>query len=171
MTEGMKKMLILVFLIALGGVSMAQSRTIKTGPAGIPFGYVSICYEKALNDNSSFQLSLVPYNKVKDYDGTAFGAGIDYRVFITKKEVLKGFYISPGASFTFGNLTETESAEEFQATAIHFTANLGYQWIWGNGFLVDLALGPKYSLGQGDNVASEFDGTHPDVRFGVGFVF
>ncbi len=167
----MKKLLILVTFLTFGISAIAQSSAIKTGPVGIPFGFVSVCYEKILSDHSSFQFSLNPYIKVKDYNGTVYGASIEYRRYITKKEVLKGFYLTPRVGVTFGNLTEVGTAIQRDSSSINMTVNLGYQWIWNNGILLDLGFGPKFSLGIGDDTADEFDGVSPDVIMGVGYAF
>jgi len=171
MSAYIKRLLVLILFVTVGLGATAQSSAIKTGPVGFAFGYFSGCYEKALSDHTSFQISVNPYNKVRDYDGVAYGASIEFRLYITKKEVLNGFYISPRIGATFGNLTNTDTSEENDASAFQFIANLGYQWIWSNGFLVDISFGPKYSLGQGDNTAPDFDGFHPDVNFAIGYAF
>ncbi len=171
MTAGIKKLLILATFLTIGISVAAQSSAIKFGPAGIPFGFVGACYEKVINDFSSFQISLNPYQKARDYDGSVYGGSVEYRLYFTKKEVLRGFYLTPKAGITFGNLTEKDTGVDFDANSLHLMVNLGYQWIWNNGILLDLGFGPKYSLKQGDNTASEFDGVSPDVIMAIGYVF
>jgi len=171
MTASLKKLLIIAAFLTVGISATAQSSAIKTGPAGIPFGFISACYEKVINDYSSFQISLSPYQKVNDYDGSVYGANLEYRLYITKKEVLRGFYLTPKIGATNGNLTEIETGIDFDATSIHVMVNLGYQWIWNNGVLLDIGFGPRYSIGQGNNTASEFDGVSPDVIMAIGYVF
>ncbi|MEM9544677.1 MAG: DUF3575 domain-containing protein [Bacteroidota bacterium] len=171
MSIRLQQLLFLFLILCFSMETSAQSSAIKTGPVGYAFGFVGICYEKVLSDHGSFQATLNPYNKVKDYDGTSYGASLEYRLYITNKEVLNGFYISPNIGFTLGNLTEQDTTVERNANAFHLVGKLGYQWIWTNNILVDLSLGPKFSFGQDDSIAPEFDGTHPDVNFAIGYIF
>ena len=171
MSTHLKQLLFLVLILCSAIDTSAQSSAIKTGPVGYAFGFVGICYEKALSDHGSFQLTLNPYNNVKDYDGTAYGISLEYRLYITNKEVLNGFYITPKIGATFGNLTEQDTSVERNANAFHLMGNLGYQWIWKSGILVDLSFGPKFSFGRDNATATEFDGTHPDVNFAIGYIF
>jgi hypothetical protein len=171
MTSSTKKLYAVVLFLSIVPSIMAQTSTLKTGPIGLAFGYVSVCYERAISDYSSLQFTLNPYHKVKDYNGTAFGASLEFRWYFTKKEVLNGFYIEPRAGSTLGNLSDIETGIDQDARSINFAFNLGYQWVWKNGLLLDIGFGPKYAIGIGSNTAREFDRVSPDVIFGFGYAF
>ena len=157
----MKKFLILVAFIAFGMNANAQSATLKTSPGALAFGIANACYEKVISDNASFQLSASAFFGIGDFTGTAFGVGAGYRMYVTKKEAPRGFYIMPKAGATFGS----------GASAISVGADLGYQWVWDSGFVLDIGLGPQYFIGLGDDTATEFDGIIPSVILAVGYAF
>jgi len=156
----MKKLLILITFIAFGMNANAQSATLKTSPGALAFGVINACYEKVVSDNASFQISGSAWFGFGDADVNAFGIGAGYRMFVTKKEAPRGFYIMPRAGFTFGD-----------ASAIGLGVDLGYQWVWDSGFVLDIGLGPNYYIGLGDNILSDFDGIVPNVILAVGYAF
>lgn len=157
----MKKILLFVAFIAFGMNVNAQSATIKTSPGALAFGIFNACYEKVISDKASFQLSGIAFFGIGDLDGTAFGVGAGYRMYVTKKEAPRGFYVMPQAGITFGE----------GASAIGIGADLGYQWVWDSGFVLDIGLGPNYYIGLGDDNISEFDGILPRVIVAVGYAW
>jgi hypothetical protein len=157
----MKKILLLVAFIAFGMNANAQSTTLKTSPGALAFGFFNACYEKVVSDKASFQISGLAFFGFGDFEGTAFGVGAGYRMYVTKKEAPRGFYIMPQAGVTFGE----------GASAINVGADLGYQWVWDSGFVLDIGVGPNYYIGLADDVDDAFDGIIPRVILAVGYAW
>ena len=157
----MKKLLILLAFIAFGFNANAQSAMIKTSPGALAFGVFNACYEKVISDRASFQLSGSAWFGLGDLEGTAFGVGGGYRMHVTKKEAPRGFYIMPQAGLSFGE----------GASAFSLGADLGYQWVWDSGFVLDIGIGPNYWFGLGDDVIGDFDGILPRVILAVGYAW
>lgn len=157
----MKKLLMLIAFVAMGLGAQAQSSAIKTSPGALAFGVFNACYEKVISDKASVQFSGSAFFGVGDLDGTAFGVGAGYRMYITKKDAPRGFYAMPKAGANFGT----------GASAVSLAVDLGYQWVWDSGFVLDVALGPQYYIGLGDDVISTFDGIVPSIILAVGYAF
>ena len=157
----MKKILVLLAFIALGINVNAQSATLKTSPGALAFGFFNACYEKVISDKASFQISGIAFFNFGDFDGTAFGLNAGYRRYITKKEAPRGFYIMPQTEFLLGE----------DATAIGIGADLGYQWIWESGLVLDIAVGPNYYHGLSDDINEEFEGFSPRIVLAVGYAW
>ena len=86
----MKKLFILIAFVAFGMNVNAQSSLIKANPIGLAFGAFNVCYEKVLNDKSSFVISANYFGGgIGDIDVVVFGAGVGYRLYLTKKESSK----------------------------------------------------------------------------------
>ena len=66
-----------------------------------------------------------------------------------------------------------ESTRSFgtDANAIAIGADLGYQWVWDSGFVLDIGLGPNYYIGLGDSVVGDFDGILPRFILAVGYAW
>lgn len=167
----MKKLLVLVTFTVFALSAHAQSSVLKTNLIDLGYSDLNIQYEKVINDKSSFQINLRPLIGVSNYDGTVFETAIEYRLYITQKEVLSGFYFMSRIGGTFGEIIEIETTDPYDSAALSISAHLGYQWIWGNGVVLDMGLGPKYYVGFGDNTALEFDGLWPSVNVGLGYAF
>jgi len=167
----MKKILLLVVFVAVGISVEAQTSVLKTNIIDLAYKDIIVQYEKVINEKSSFQINVSPFIGASDYNGSIFGASIEYRIYITKKEVLRGFYLMAGSGGTFGNLDDVETSEQFSASTINIKANFGYQWIWNNGIILDIGVGGRYFIGVGDNPAPEFDGMKPNVNVGMGYAF
>lgn len=157
----MKKILLLVAFIAFGLNVNAQSATLKTSPGALAFGFFNACYEKVISDKASFQLSGLAFFGIGEFEGSAFGVGAGYRMYVTKKESPRGFYVMPQIGATFGE----------DAGAIGLGADLGYQWVWDSGFVLDIGMGPSYYVGIGDNVDEEFEGILPRLILAVGYAW
>ena len=157
----MKKLLILVAFVAFGMNVNAQSTTLKTSPGALAFGFFNACYEKVISDNASFQLSGGAFFGFGDDDITAFNLGAGYRMYVTKKEAPRGFYIMPQAGVNFGT----------DANSLGIGADLGYQWVWDSGFVLDIGLGPNYNIPLGDDTSDDFDGIFPRIILAVGYAW
>ncbi len=75
------------------------------------------------------------------------GVGLGYRYYIThvKKPVPSGFYVNPQAAFSFGSVADDNDVM-VSANTFGIGAELGYQWAWESGFVLDLGIGPMYTF-------------------------
>lgn len=158
----MKKTILMLAFVLVGMGMQAQTSLIKASPGGLAFGNFNACYETAMSEKSSLLFSASAFFGIGDADVSAFGAGINYRMYFNKNaDAPRGFYVGPGIGGSFGD----------GANAISINVPVGYQWIWDSGFVLDLGLGPQYYIGLGDGVVSEFDGILPTIILAVGYAF
>lgn len=163
----MKKLLFLFAFVAFTFSVNAQSQVIKANPIGLAFGAFNACYEKVLNEKSSLLISGAYFNGgIGDIDVTSFGAGVGYRKYITKKEAPNGFYVQPTLSFGSGS----EALTDVSYLQLGIGADLGYQWVWDGGFVLDLGIGPNYRIVLGDE-ASVGNGIGPSAVAAIGYAF
>ena len=163
----MKKLFVLLAFVAFGMNVNAQTSLIKTNPIGFAFGTFNVCYETVLDEKTSLVISGNYFNgKYKDVDVTIFGGGIGYRIYLTKKEAPRGFYLMP--NIDLGSGTEDIIDESFFITGIG--ADFGYQWVWNSGYAVDLGIGLDYKMISGDDITIT-SGSLPNAVFAIALVF
>ncbi len=166
----MKKVLFL-FAFVIFAISMnAQDNIIKANPLGLAFGNFNATYEKVLNEKSSALVKANYWYKIFGVDVSLFGVGAAYRYYITnaKKPVPAGFYAQGQASFSGG------STDGANFTSIGIGGQVGYQWVWDSGFVLDLGLGPNYVIlnGEVDDFGSDSaGGILPSATLAIGFAF
>ncbi|MDX1683649.1 MAG: DUF3575 domain-containing protein [Saprospiraceae bacterium] len=159
--------LLLIFCFGISLVSSAQSNVVKTGPVSLAFGNINVRYEKVLNESSSIQVKGNYWLNFGDEDVQLYGGGVGWRYFFThaKKPVPAGFYIMPFA----------EAGGGTGFTRFGFGAELGYQWVWDSGFVLDLGLGPCYVIINDDNADDldfgSVDGILPTFTTAIGYAF
>lgn len=184
-----KKIALLALVLSLGFSKMnAQESSgienaIKLNPLAFLGGTDLLSYERALGDQTSILVSGALGNfTLGDFKYTFAGAGLQYRFYFT--EALRGFYGGAIADILFGNTERkdfltTDTIVETKFTAIGGGVKLGHQWVWDNGFCLDLNLGLSYrsfsyedgaeeAFGEGSLRAS---GTRPTFGFGLGYAF
>ena len=170
----MKKLLIILLLgVGFSLSSDAQSQVIKTNPLGLAFGNFNVSYERTLNESSSINVFANYFFGLAGLDVQAFGVGAGWRYYFThaKKPIPAGFYVQPQVGLSFGNVTD-DFDEDFGYSTIGIGAELGYQWVWDSGFVLDLGIGPNYLIYNGDG-ADTFDGNGilPTGTLAVGYAF
>jgi hypothetical protein len=166
----MKKVLFLFAFVVFAISLNAQDNVIKANPLGLAFGNFNATYEKVLNDKTSVLVKGNYIYRLFGVDVSSFGLGAAYRFYITnaKKPVPAGFYAQGQANFTFG------SVDEFNYTAIGIGAQIGYQWVWDSGFVLDLGIGPAYTIlsGETDSFGSSSGGgILPSATLAIGYAF
>jgi len=168
----MKKLILSFVFIAFAFGINAQSNVIKTNPLGLAFGNFNATYERVLGTSSSFLIKGQYMYKLLGADVSLAGAGLGYRYYFThaKKPVPGGFYINPQASFSIGKITN-DLDEEYSATTIGFGAEIGYQWLWESGFVLDLGIGPMYTIAKGGGSENELKGIFPSATLAIGYAF
>lgn len=164
----MKKVLFTLLVAVFCFSANAQQNIIKTNPLALAFGDFNVTYEKVLNPSSSLLIQGEYAFQLLGLDVSVGGLGLGYRYYIThtKKEVPRGFYVTPEASFGFGKY-DTNSV-----TAFGIGAELGYQWIW-SGFTLDLGIGPMYKIVNGisDGSSNSTSGIGPAATLAIGYAF
>ncbi|MBK6784391.1 MAG: DUF3575 domain-containing protein [Saprospiraceae bacterium] len=158
----------LVLMLAfIGSAAAQQTQAIKVGPLGFLFGNYNARYEKALNDKSSFQVGANFFNyEILDEGVTGFGVDLGYRYYF--REAIEGAYVSPAVGF---DLLKTF---DLNYSTLGLGATVGYQWVAGGGFVVDLGLGYGYNvlvnLDEGLN-EDEYGGGGVRFTFALGYAF
>ena len=150
----------------------AQSNVIKTNPLGLAFGSFNATYERVFGTTSSLLVRGQYMYKLLGVDVNLAGAGLGYRYYFThaKKPVPGGFYINPQVAFSFGKITN-DMDEKYSATTIGFGAEIGYQWVWESGFVLDLGIGPMYTIASGGDSEDSIDGIMPSATLAIGYAF
>jgi hypothetical protein len=161
--------LALILVFSAGNLSaQAQDNALKISTLNLIARQVPIAYERAINEKQSFavmvQIGLPKNAPVNDIAGDVDGVGDigvsgltitpEYRFYVTG-EAMDGFYVAPflryrnwGYDFEgqFGD-DLTEVTTEGNWSAFGGGAQLGYQWLIGDHFVIDW-----YFLGLGLNL-------------------
>jgi hypothetical protein len=169
----MKKLFLTLSFVVLVFSLSAQSNVIKTNPLGMAFGNFNATYERVLGTTSSILIRGQYMYKLLGVEVNLAGFGLGYRYYFThaKKTVPGGFYINPQVAFAFGSLTNVLD-EEVSANTIGFGAELGYQWAWPSGFVLDLGIGPMYTFATGSGPDAEtITGIMPSATLAIGYAF
>ncbi len=168
----MKKLIIsLVFVAFAFGIS-AQKNVIKTSPLGLAFGNFNATYERVLGTSASVLIEGQYMYKLLGADVSLAGGGLGFRYYFThaKKPVPGGFYINPQFGFAFGSVTN-DVGDKYTATSTAFGAEIGYQWVWESGFVLDLGIGPMYTVAKGGESDEGLDGIMPSATLAIGYAF
>ena len=131
---------------------------IKGNPITLAFGDFNVTWENVLNNKNSmtYTLNLITGSFVDDV--TVFALTVGYKYYFTNRKmgVPEGFYVRPIAGVLFGD-------GDFGA---RIGGQLGYQWIWNSGFVLDLGLGPQFIFAD-----SDYEGPVPSLFIGIGYAF
>jgi hypothetical protein len=167
----MKRLLFtLSFLCLFSGYIFSQENILKTNPIGLAFGNFNVTYEKVISDKASVLGSVNYVYKIFGVDVNTFGLGVAYRYYIThaKKAVPSGFYVNPQLGFAFG------SSDDVNYNTVSIGAELGYQWAWDSGMVLDVGIGPNYVNLGGDYEDIDFDndsGIFPSITIALGYAW
>lgn len=157
----MKRVLLITALFAAVASVNAQdakrSNAVKLNPLSLFFATGNVSYERAIGATQSIQLggyySGLSIGGLK-YSG--FGITPEYRIYFGgKKQALNGGYVAPFGRYQNLSLTEKESANKTSFSSIGGGAILGWQKMWGSGFVLDLFAGPSYNSGKFKNESDE----------------
>lgn len=166
----MKKILFVLVLSFVSLMATAQTQTVKLNPLGVVFGLYNASYESALSDKGSYQVGANFYSyKLFEQKTTGFGVEGGYRHYF--REVLKGPYVFPRVGFA-QNSTKVngESASFSQA---NIGATIGWQWLFGSGFVFDLGVGYGYNfvIVKADSITNDYNRGLPRFGFSLGYAF
>ncbi len=168
----MKKLILSFVFVALAFGINAQSNVIKTNPLGLAFGNFNATYERVFGTSSSLLVRGQYMYKLLGAEVNLAGAGLGYRYYFThaKKPVPGGFYITPQVQFAFGKITDDDDIE-YSASTVAFGAEIGYQWVWDSGFVLDLGIGPMYTIAKGGDSENSLSGIMPSATLAIGYAF
>lgn len=158
----MKKVLLtLITIIAVNAAVNAQ--VIKVAPITLAFGVINAGYEMPLGEKSSL------YPSASLYFGsttTGIGAGLQYRKYLSaSKDFPAGFYVAPEVQYAS---LKDKGLNDFSYSAFSLGAQLGYQWLLGDSFTIEVSAGPSYWTG-GSNSAVKYTGVLPSIGFNLGY--
>lgn len=139
----MKKILFIAIALISFNYANAQSNAIKVNPIGLLVGVGNAGYEFKTNDAQSATISGLYFDIL---DITGYGAGAEYR-FYFGGEALNGWHAGPSLGFFALEDNANNSASVFA-----IGGEVGHQWVFGSGFLVDVFAGAGVVTG-GDNLS------------------
>ena len=172
----MKRLFVITALIAVVAGAQAQeagrSNAIKLNPLSLIFATGNVSYERAISSNKSLQLggfySGFGTSSLK-YSG--FGITPEFRMYFAgQKQALNGVYVAPFVRYQSFNLEDkTDNSINTTFTTMGGGATLGWQKMWGSGFVLDLFAGPAYNKAKFKNDGDEdsFDVSAGVSGFGV----
>jgi hypothetical protein len=172
----MKNLLVLtLFVLAFGGVKAQEagrSNAIKLNPLSLVFATGNISYERAVSDNKSVQLGAF-YSSfgLAGLKYSGFGVTPEFRLYFAgNREALNGVYVAPFARYQSFSLVDKEYSEDKTSfTTIGGGATIGWQKMWGSGFVLDLFAGPSYNKAtfKNESDAEDFNVKGGFTGFGV----
>ena len=167
----MKKLILSLVFVALAFGLNAQSNVVKTNPLGLAFGNFNATYERVLGSSASVLIKGQYMYKLLGIEVNLVGGGVGFRYYFThaKKPVPGGFNINPQVQFATGSVTN-DADEKLSVSTFAFGAELGYQWVWESGFVLDLGIGPMYTTAKGDS-EEDLSGIMPSATLAIGFAF
>ena len=163
----MKKVLFtLITIFAINGVASAQ--IVKVSPIALAFGVINAGYEKQLGDKSSIYASASFYSRSTI---SGIGLGLQYRKYLSSsKDFPAGFFVAPEVQY--GSFKQKDFGD-FGYSAFSLGAQIGYQWLLGDSFTIEVSGGPAYwipaSKGTGNTLT--YDGVSPSIGFNLGYYF
>jgi hypothetical protein len=140
---------VLVGFLFTSNTVQAQENVLKWNFLSALVKTANFSYERALSDNSSFQLGLYYTGfSIENTNWRGIGITPEYRFYISG-EVLDGVYVAP--FLRYQNISLTNDGSDGKATLNSFGggAVIGRQWLFGEKFTLDIFLGPSYTT---DNV-------------------
>lgn len=140
-------------------MEMSQIKhVLKANPITLAFGDFNATWEVVLTPKSSLTLTgnFITGAFDSEFFGLALTAGYKYYFTNSKIAVPEGFYVRPLAGILLG---EGEGG-------IRVGGQLGYQWIWNSGFVLDIGLGPQVVA-----IEEGVEGPLPSFFLGIGYAF
>jgi hypothetical protein len=142
------KLLTLVTFVALASSAMAQpTNAIKINLLSPVARTFNIAYEKAINENGSFQLGFF-YSGAKISDTKISGWGLtpEYRFYLSQTPAPNGFYVAPFLRYNSFTAQDNTNNTVNKATVTQFGggAVVGRQWVFKERVTFDMFIGPKY---------------------------
>ena len=182
----MKRLFVITALIAVVAGAQAQeagrSNAIKLNPLSLAFATGNVSYERAIGAKSSLQLGgFYSGFSAAGLKYSGWGVTPEYRMYFAgQKEALNGVYVAPFARYqNFKLVDKTYSENTTSFSTIGGGATIGWQKMWGSGFVLDLFAGPSYNKANFKNEGDEEDfnvkggftgfGVRTGITLGFGF--
>ena len=154
------KKIVFIFSMFLALTAFGQSSAVKVNPVGLAFGVANAGYEFSTSDSQSATISGLYY----DVSGiSGFGVGAEYR-FYFGGEALKGWHAGPSIGYL-----SLEDDFNTSASVFSFGGEVGHQWVWNSGFLVDVFAGLGFATG-GDSL-NGLDSTTICIGVSLGYAW
>lgn len=154
------KKIVFIFSMFLALTAFGQSSAVKVNPVGLAFGVANAGYEFSTSDSQSATISGLYY----DVSGiSGFGVGAEYR-FYFGGEALKGWHAGPSLGYL-----SLEDDFNTSASVFSFGGEVGHQWVWNSGFLVDVFAGLGFATG-GDSL-NGLDSTTIGIGISLGYAW
>jgi len=166
----MKKIIATFLFMGILAAGYSQDQNVKVGPLGFVFGNYNLRYEKVLSDKGTFQVGANYFDfSIGDTGVTSFGVDGGYRHYF--KEAMRGAYVFPSVGLQFAGAEAL--GEDESATTLGIGATIGYQWITGGDFVIDLGLGYGRTLvlSTSDGATTDFGRGGPRFQFAIGYAF
>ena len=159
----MKKVLLtLITIIAVNAAVSAQ--IIKVAPVALAFGVINAGYEMKLGEKSSI------YPSASVYIGSTtngFGLGLQYRKYLSSsKDFPAGFFVAPEVQYASA---KQKTLNDLSYSAFAVGAQIGYQWLLGDSFTIEVSGGPAYWSAGGGNNTVALSGILPSIGFNLGY--
>lgn len=139
---------------------------------------INVSYERAINENGSFQLGFFYTgwsNDLTKFSG--FGITPEYRFYLSDSPAPEGVYVAPFIRYQKFNISDKDvSDSEADFSAFGGGVVIGKQWVFKDKITLDLFLGPAYYSGKvsGQSGNTTFDTDAFDgfgLRTGINFGF
>ena len=192
----MKKIFWLAILLAFCASSFAQKKSTSSTSKNniVKFGLntyfnqdpfaLGLSWESKLKNNNSIQIDFCPrlrsYNNKKN---SGVGIGVSYRKYISKNTGgLQGLYISPLLKYGYFSKNYYSYPKDQKINSLNFALLFGKQWIFKNGFSLDVNSGVGFYNNFGEKYIYYFDppatrrkfsdfGISPNLNIKAGFSF
>ncbi len=181
----MKKLLLVALLLPAIMFIQAQDNgpqnAIKLNPLSLVFATGNIAYERAVSENSSFQLGVFYSNaSISGLKYSGLGITPEYRIYFAgNKHAMNGVYGAPFVRYQSFTLTDKDTDGEAKFSSFGGGAVIGWEKAWSSGFVLDIFAGPQFNSGKvkektgpGDfDVAGSIDGFGLRTGITLGFAF
>ncbi|UYN88341.1 MAG: DUF3575 domain-containing protein [Cyclobacteriaceae bacterium] len=176
----MKKTLLIVLVACFIGVSggLQAQNVVKINILSPIVKTINVSYERAINENGSFQLGFFYTgwsNDLTKFSG--FGITPEYRFYLSDSPAPEGVYVAPFIRYQKFNISDKDvSDSEADFSAFGGGVVIGKQWVFKDKITLDLFLGPAYYSGKvsGQSGNTTFDTDAFDgfgLRTGINFGF
>jgi hypothetical protein len=179
----MKKIALFAFaaLILSSGLMGQKKNAIKTDLFSAFLRTGVLKYERALNDDMSFQLGFF-YTGFSPGDTEArlsgFGITPEFRYYLSANPAPHGTYLAPNFRYMKLDAEDQSTGDKATLTSYGFAINLGHQAVFKDIIVVDGWIGPVYAfrnvsdaIGDVDLGISEANGFGIRVGIAIGIVF
>ena len=176
----MKKLLLVIAIVAVNFTANAQKNVFKVNPLGLAFGSLDVSYERVISDKGAVEIGFT-YSSFDVTGATTkvstngFGAEGKYKFYFSSdKDAPKGWYGAPFAAYSTSSVDS--NGIKGDASAVSGGLLAGYQWVFGggdSGFALDLNFGAQYiSASATGNISSiSIDGFLPRLGLSLGYAW